>query len=495
MKNLFDAFTATVKTHPDNNMITLSDESTTFKRAFQLSVLLGSKIQQNNSPNIGLLMPNSVGFIAGFFGILSAGKSVVPLNCMLTPGELSVMAKHSEIDLIITCKFLEPLARGIQSVGEWSGDIWIIEESLLEPIDLLPPKLSQTDEMAVLLYTSGTTGTPKGVILSHKNLSTNCVSALKAFEFSDRDKLISILPFFHSFGLTTVLLVSAFSGAEIVAMGKFNPKEVFDIWNKFPGGVFFAVPAIYRALVKTAPPDYKLIKPLRFSISGGAPMLAATQESFEKQFGSQILEGYGLSETSPVVSCNLVHRNKRGTVGKLVPRVNVEIRDEKGKSLPPGEEGEIFVQGDSVMEGYYKNPDLTKEVLKKGHWFATGDLGKLDEDGYLSVVGRLKDLIIVAGENIHPREIEEVLLCHPEVSETAVVGVSDKTKGEIPIAFYCTISNNPIPRGEFLELCREKLAPFKIPSEFHYLSEIPKTPTGKISKNVLSKMAESQDST
>lgn len=490
MINLLVAFSQTFKSAPERTMMIVEGEKFSFRNVFESSYLLGSWLLKSpyKAPRVGILLPNSLEFAIAFFGIHHAGRTVVPFNGFLTPPELSVMVHHSEIDLLLTNKLLEPLARGVQKIGGWKGEVKLVEDCLSEQISILPPKYSSPNEMAVLLYTSGTTGDPKGVMLTHKNLSSNCKGAIKAFQFSENDTLMSVLPFFHSFGMTCVLLVSALCGAQIAVLQKYKPKDLFEYWKTFPGGVFLAVPAIMKALVKAAPSDLQFDPPPRFCVSGGAPLPSTTQTEFEERFGTQILEGYGLSEASPIVACNRPDGNRKGTVGKIIPGVQVEIRCPDFSLFPLGDEGEICVKGDNVMKGYLKSPELTQEVITPDGWLKTGDLGTLEDDGYLKVVGRVKDLIIVAGENIHPREIEEVLLVHPQIFETSVIGVPDEKKGETPVAFYSTLTEKPIPKSELQKFCRETLSAFKVPSDYLHLKEIPKNATGKISKNLLAKL-------
>jgi len=352
---------------------------------------------------------------------------------------------------------------------------------------------SHPDDLAVILYTSGTTGHPKGAMLSHYNLVSNALDSAEAIRATARDTFICILPLFHSFAATVCMNLPLSIGAKTVLMKSVRPfKRVIRAIRKNRVSIFVGVPSIYNILrgVKIPKvfrsPLIKLFNPVKICISGAAALPVETFHGFEKKFRIPLLEGYGLTEASPVVTLTpLRGSRKAGSIGVNLSR-NIELRiaDEQGNILPTGEIGELLVRGPNVMQGYYRQPEASDEALRGG-WLYTGDMAKFDRQGYVYIVGRKKEMINVRGLNVYPREIEEVLYQNPKVKEAAVIGIADTHKGEVPKGFVVLKENEAATEHEILQYLKERLAAYKIPKYIEFRANLPKNTTGKILKRML----------
>jgi long-chain acyl-CoA synthetase len=338
------------------------------------------------------------------------------------------------------------------------------------------------DDVAVLLYTSGTTGAPKGVPLTHRNLLSNAHSLSRRLRGSSEDSLLAVLPLFHAFGLTGELIGPLLVGAEVI-YSRFTPDRVAAQMAAWGVSVFIAVPSMYRLLIRRKVPAGPL-RQLRLAISGGDALPASVRDAYREKFGRELLEGYGLTETSPVISVNTPEENRPGTVGRVLPGVEIRIQRPDGVALAAGEQGEIQVRGPNVMRGYYHRPEETQAAFTPDGWFRTGDLGWLDADRYLTISGRIKELIVRDGEKIMPREVEEVLERHPKVFDAAVIGEPDGPRGEAVVAYVTPAEQVPTAE-ELRDFCRACLADFKIPRRFVIARDLPRGPTGKILKRAL----------
>jgi long-chain acyl-CoA synthetase len=432
--------------------------------------------------NIGLMLPGVPLYAEAFFGILLGGNTVVPINFLLQPVEAARIVRHSGMRLILTGAPLIEEANRLAAACDPRPRV-VDAVSLLAGAEAFVAPETQSDDTAVLLYTSGTTGEPKGVMLTHSNLLANQDAYSQAFGFSERDGLISVLPFFHSFGITVNLLASAFCGSSLYLVPRFQLRPVLDLLREVPSGVFTAVPSMFSLLAKS--PGEERLDRLRVAVSGGAPLPASIHQAFLRRFGVNITEGYGLTEASPVVCSNRPRNNRPGTIGLPLPGVEVQVWDDQDQPLPPGEPGELVTRGPHVMAGYYRNPEATAAAIHPEGWLRTGDMAIIDEAGYVRIVGRKKELIISSGMNIYPFEIEEVLTSHPKVAEAAVIGVADALRGEVPKAFVVLHEGQRIDPGELRQLCRERLAEYKIPRQIELIDALPRTPTGKIQKKSL----------
>ncbi|MEW6410822.1 MAG: long-chain fatty acid--CoA ligase [Nitrospirota bacterium] len=434
---------------------------------------------------VALLLRNSSDYIISYFGILRIGAIAVPLNTMLTGEEVSYIIRDCGAKLVITSSDLSGIVSGIKDIRVM--DIAEILRRRAGMPSSIPSPLA--DDTAVIIYTSGTTGFPKGAMLTHSNLISNVIACREAIEVTDKDRMLLFLPMFHSFTFTVCVLVPLSVGARIIILPSVRPfSQLIKALLLERITIFVAVPAIYNILLKRRIP-WILLKffNLRLCVSGAAPLSEDILRRFEERFQIPLIEGYGLSEASPVVSVNpLKGVRKAGSVGLPLPGVSVRIVSDDGTELPAGEVGEIVVSGPNVMRGYGGNPQETEKTLRNG-WLFTGDLGRIDNDGYLYIVDRKKDMIIVNGMNVYPREIEEVLLRHQKVSEVAVIGIPDKDTGEIPKAFVVLKDGQISTPKEIRDYCREHLAIFKVPKQVEFRDSLPKNPTGKILKRELKK--------
>ena len=401
---------------------------------------LAEDIAHATSANhIGLLLPTCGAFPIAMLGCWLARRTPVPLNYLLSPEELAYVIEDSDIDTLYTVQAMidflggeDKLPRGVKirrmDKLKFSG--------LPEP--RWPPYYSR-DDLAVLIYTSATTGRPKGVMLTHGNLQSNVRAAIEHSKLTSADVFLSVLPQFHCLGLTIMTLVPLSIGSKVVYSARFQPRKVIELMREHKPDAFVGVPSMFGALMTVKDAAREDFNTIRLFVSGGEPLPNSLAEAFEDRFGMHILEGYGLTETSPVTNWCTPTQNKPYSVGTSVPGVTVMVVDENFQPLPANEDGEIVIAGPNVMKGYYKLPEMTNEVMahiiprgssKPLRAFKTGDIGHIDDDGFLFITGRKKEMIIVAGENVFPREIEEVLNRHPAVHASAVIGKQDGVRGE-----------------------------------------------------------------
>ena len=362
--------------------------------------------------------------------------------------------------------------------------------------DELPRKEAEHDmvdenDIAAFLYTSGTTGFPKGVMLSHRNLISNAEACMEAIDVTQRDKVLLFLPLFHAFSFTVCVLLPVCAGASIVLLASVKPfSKVIKSIIRDRITLFVAVPAVYNILAKKNLPLFakalmKILVKIKLCFSGAAALPEATLLEFEKRFKIPLLEGYGLTEASPVVSVNpLKGIRKPASVGLPIPGIEVSVVAEDGAELPQGEIGELIVKGPNVMKGYFNKPEETNAVLKDG-WLFTGDIVRIDADGYIFIVDRKKDLIVVDGMNIYPREIEDVVWRHPAVEECSMVGIPDGKGSEVTYLFIKKKENVFVDDKEINGYLKGRIARFKIPRKIRFIEEFPKTATGKIKKTEL----------
>ena len=343
-------------------------------------------------------------------------------------------------------------------------------------------------DTAVILYTSGTTGTPKGAELTHFNMLENCrAGATDLVHISEQDVIFGALPLFHSFGQTCCLNAGVRAGACLTMIPRFEPGKALEIIQRDKVTLFDGVPTMYHALLNYPDRAQYDVSSLRMCVSGGSAMPVEVMRGFEKAFGCVILEGYGLSETSPVASFNHPERERKpGSIGTPIRGVEMKVVDDlEGNELPPGDVGEIAIRGHNVMKGYWNRPDATAEVLNDG-WLLTGDLARTDEDGYFFIVDRKKEMIIRGGFNVYPREIEEVLYEHPAVLEAAVIGVPDEAMGEEIAAVVVLRPGHDASADDIRGFVKDRLAAYKYPRHVWFADELPKGPTGKILKREIS---------
>lgn len=474
-----DAYASSVALIEDRNRWTfteLSDEAT------RIAAMLKERVKGDV---VGILLLNSQRYITTMLAIWKAGKTAVPLNYLLPPGDLGFIIKDSGMSALVSSQFFSQALGAIKPLFGDKGVILMADEPDFVPSSA-PAVQAEYRDPALYLYTSGTTGRPKGVILAHDNLLANVESCQRAGDFDHRDGFLCLLPFFHTYAITGTFLLPLLNGSRMVLIDRFQPLKVLGLIQEHRISVFLAIPSMYRVLA-AAEGNFDLSS-VRFPISGGEPLPLSTAEAFAKRFNAPIYEGYGQTEAAPVVTLNRPGAVKLGTIGPPLPGVEVAIWDDQNRVLPPGEVGEIMVRGRNVMRGYHHLPEETAKTITNG-WLHTGDLGMLDNEGFVTITGRKKELIISAGENIYPREIEETLIQHPKVKEAAVIGVKDEVRGEVAKAFVIVCEGMSVDEKELRSFCRENLANYKVPKYFELVSDLPRSPTGKVLKRMLSASA------
>jgi len=433
---------------------------------------------------VGILLKNSPRFIYALYALLKSGATVVPVNTFLKAPEV----QHIVDDCALNCLISEDDFNEVTSKLE---RVRIIHTRQLAHKNHTEPVWTPTTEtdLAVIIYTSGTTGKSKGALLTHHNIATNVRSCITALEETTDDRLTLLLPMFHSFMLTVCIFMPLAMGAGIVLIKSVQPfKLVVREIIRNRATILVGIPQLFQAMAQAKVPFWvHWVLKLRLAISGAAPLPGETLAVFERKFRFPLLEGYGLSEASPVVSFNPLHGvRKAGSVGLPLPGIAVKIVNDHGHEVPTGEVGEIIVQGPNVMRGYHNQPTANAETLRHG-WLHTGDMGKKDSDGYIFIVDRRKEMLLVRGMNVYPREIEEVLYTFPNVNEAAVIARADDKRGEAPIAFVSPKPGTALDSAAILRYCRQRLADYKLPREVRIMQSLPRTATGKIAKLELKK--------
>jgi len=433
---------------------------------------------------VGILLKNCPEFIYALYAILKLGAVAVPINNFLKPPEIQHIVSDCGLKSLVTSTdFEETLSKVTKLPAMKIGALDSVTANAPQYPAVAPA------DLAVIIYTSGTTGRSKGAMLTHANFAANVSSCVQALEETASDRMTLLLPMFHSFMLTVCIFTPLSMGAGIVLIKSLQPfKLALKEMIRHRATIFVGIPQIFQALAQAEIPFYvHWLLNLRLAISGAAPLPRETLDSFARKFRFPLLEGYGLSEAAPVVSFNPIHGvRKAGSVGVPLPEIVVRILDDSGREVPTGEVGEIVVRGPNVMRGYYGQPAETAAALRDG-WLYTGDVGKKDADGYIYIVDRRKEMLLVRGMNVYPREIEEVLYQYPGVREAAVVAKIDEKRGEIPIAFVAAVEGTNLLPADLLTFCRERLADYKVPREFRIIPNLPRTATGKLAKLELKK--------
>jgi len=466
------------------------------------------KLGIKQGDHIALLLGNSPHFIISLYGALRLGVTVIPINPIYTADEIGYILNNGDVKAVVALDLALPLVEKVHAFLPKIEQYVFCEtkpeslvQSEIENLSVYPkmksfsevvalgeltfqgPELND-DDVAIILYTSGTTGKPKGAMLTHRNLYSNAKDVADYLKMNNDDRVVTVLPMFHVFCLTVALNAPLLSGATLLIAPKFSPKEIFALIKGYEATVFAGVPTMYNFLYQFPDGHPDDLKSLRLCISGGASLPVALLKNFEQKFNVLVSEGYGLSEASPVSCFNPLDRpRKPGSIGTSILRVENKVVDELGEDVPVGSVGELIVRGPNVMKGYYKMPEETAATIRNG-WLHTGDMARMDEEGYFYIVDRKKDLIIIGGYNVYPREVEEVIYNHPDVVEVAVVGVPEPNQGEAINAYV--VSKNPkLSKEQIIEYCKEHLAKYKVPTTIEFLEELPKNTTGKILRRAL----------
>lgn len=433
---------------------------------------------------------NSPEFIYSYLGTVKNGGIIVPINFKLTMEEIAYLIKDSRAKFMVIQEVILQKSKITKTDMESTLGIKLIvlDEEFRSTISQISTDdiedFSDENSISTFLYTSGTTGKQKAAMLTHKNLTLNAEQLYMAINGKPEDKYMCVLPMFHVFAFTACVLTPLWSGATITIIEAFQPKEVVESLLEDNITIFMGVPSMYVVLLEMSKKNITFPK-LRMAISGGAALPVELFRQLKEIMNLPILEGYGLTEASPLVSINPpLGVQKEGSIGLPVPYVECKIVDENDIELPAGKIGELAVKGENVMLGYYNRDEATKKALLN-NWLHTGDLAKMDEDGYIFIVDRKKDMIIVGGLNVYPREVEEVIYKYPKVKETAVVGIMDKLRGEYVKAFVVLKEGEECTSKELLAYLKERLATYKLPRVIEFIESLPKNSTGKILKREL----------
>ena len=459
--------------------------------------------------HVAFLLGNTPHYLIALYATMRLGATAIPVNPIYTQDEISYILRNGDVKAVIALDALLPLVEvGVQAfpevmtfvVCETTADVAekvaaLSQEAIakthlfsqviasaagsIEPVDVAQ------DDTAIILYTSGTTGTPKGAMLTHGNVYSNARDVSTYLGYRADDRIIATLPVFHVFALTVVVNAPLISGATVLLAPRFSPNEIFALAKEQQATVFAGVPTMYNFLYllpEGKPEDFSTI---RLAISGGASLPVALLHNFEQKFNVRVSEGYGLSEASPVTCFNPLDRDRKaGSIGTSINNVENRVVDVNGRQVPVGEVGELVVRGPNVMKGYYKMPEETAMAIRDG-WLYTGDLAKVDDEGYFYIVDRKKDMIIVGGYNVYPREVEEVLFAHDNVVEAAVVGYPDPNFGEAVHAYIVLKEVAATTTDDILAYCAQHMVKYKVPTVVEILDELPKNTTGKILRRSL----------
>src|SRR6201996_2117993 len=487
--NLARNLTDTTRSHGGRVAVRVDDAAMTYRALDEASARVAGLLHERGlkpGDRVGIMMPNVAEVPVAYYGVLRAGGVVAPMNPLLKAREVAYYLGDSGAGLMFAWHAFADQARGGAEQAE--ADVIVVDaDTFPDLLASVEPDFEVADagdeDTAVILYTSGTTGHPKGAELTHGNLRSNTeVSCADIVRAGPDDVIFGGLPLFHVFGQTVALNVAVASGAWLTLLPRFDAGHALRIVADHKVTVFEGVPTMYVALLH-APDraDYDT-SALRMCISGGAALPVEVLRGFEEAFGVPVLEGYGLSETSPVASFNHPGREQKpGSIGTPIRDVQMRAVDGSGEQVPQGEVGEIVISGPNVMKGYWQRPEATAEALRDG-WFHTGDLGRVDEDGYFYIVDRKKDMIIRGGYNVYPREIEEVLYEHPGVAEAAVLGVPHPALGEEVAAAVALKPGADVTAEELRDYVKGQVAAYKYPRHLWIVDSLPKGATGKIQK-------------
>jgi long-chain acyl-CoA synthetase len=454
---------------------------------------------------VALWMANCADYFVAYYGNAKLGAVTVPINTLFKPDEAHHLLHDSGAGAIVADHAYRPvlaalgprlprLKVAVVRGGRTRARSPSFQALLAAGADALASRGSaglrfkqqvSPRHPAAILYTSGTTGRPKGAVLSHRSITFDARACTRVLHLAPADRALCVLPMFHAFAQTVLMVLPLLVGASVVVVERFHPAAVLKAMAE-AGVTFFAgVPSMYALFLDVPPPARPPLERLRFCVSGAAPLPPALFERFEREFGVPLLEGDGPTECGPVTCVNPPEGpRKPGTVGLPLPGVRIAIFDESNRPLPQGQVGEIVVRGPNVMMGYLDLPGETRQAMAGG-WFHTGDLGTIDEDGYITIVDRKKEIVIVGGLNVYPREVEEVLTRHPAVAEAAVVGRPDPLRGEVPVAFVTLRPGRSLRHRDLLAFCRQHLADFKVPRSVQVRGDLPRSATGKILRRAL----------
>jgi long-chain acyl-CoA synthetase len=487
MPNLADLLIDSATAHPERVAVKRDERELTYAALDAATARVAGLLRAKGvgpGDRVGIMLPNVEYFPIAYYGALRAGAVVVPMNVLLKGREVAFYLGDSDAKVLIAWHAFADAAHA--GADETGADCVLVEpgtfEGMLDRCAPLPAVARRDgDDTAVILYTSGTTGTPKGAELTHDNLRRNVEVSIDLFGLDERAVTLGALPLFHAFGQTCGLNATIAVGGVLTLIPRFDGTKALEIIERDRVTVFEGVPTMYAAMLHSPKAGATDTTTLEVCVSGGAAMPVEIMRTFEERFGTQVLEGYGLSETSPVASFNRRDRERRpGSIGLPLEGVQMRLVGEDGGAVADGEVGEIAIRGHNVMKGYWRRPDATAEVLDADGWFRTGDIGRVDADGYFFIVDRKKELVIRGGYNVYPREVEEVLYEHPDVREAAVIGIPHDDLGEEVGAAVALKDGAATDVGELRQFVKDRVAAYKYPRHVWLVDELPKGPTGKI---------------
>jgi long-chain acyl-CoA synthetase len=507
-KHLGQILQETTAKYPSNNALSFFGNKISYQQLLGISHAFTSALQNNQvqkGDRVAIMLPNCPQYVMAYYGILSAGAIVTQLNPMLVEREIEYILNDSGAETIVVFDALYPRVKSVQANTSLkniivvslqpSGQDFTPDNSFegflakgngkVNPVTIEPEH-----DIAVLQYTGGTTGRSKGAMLTHRNIVANVIQSYEFFKEEmeiGKEKCLTVIPLFHVFGMTSCMNLSIFTAAESIMLPRFELEEVLNTIKSEQPTIFPGVPTMYVAINSHPRAEEYGINSIRSCNSGSAPMPVELLREFEAKTGSQILEGYGLSEASPTTHCNPPFAERKpGSVGIGFPNTEYKIVDlaTGTQELPAGELGEVIIKGPQVMKGYWNMPEETANTLRDG-WLYTGDIAKMDEDGFLYIVDRKKDMIIASGFNVYPRDIEEVLYEHPSVQEAVVIGVPDPYRGEDVKAFVVLKAGKTATEEEIISYCKQNLSAYKVPRQVEFREQLPKTGVGKILRRAL----------
>ncbi len=483
---------------PNNTAYIFQNESTSYDQLYTQIKKFAATLHTlgvKYTDKVALYIPNHEAYLISFFAVNMIGAIVIPCNAAYREKEMKFLLKESEAETIVVLDELYPIVKDILEETSLKNIVVIGKEAtpntfnfyeLVSTTQEEPPKVDiKAEDIAVLAYTGGTTGTPKGALLTNFNLVSNALAFVKWYSFEEgKERTIAVLPLSHIFGLTCAMIAPLSIAGTIVLMPKFHPDKVLDAISTYRLTYMAGVPTMYIAILHHPEFEKHNLSSLRYAISGGASLPVQVMKEFSEKTGSNILEGYGLTEASPITHISPIARKKAGTIGIPIIDCFARIIDKDGNDVPIGERGELVISGPMVMKGYWKKPEETKKVLINGN-LHTGDIATMDEEGYFAIVDRKKDMINVAGYKVYPKDVEEVLYENPKVKSAAVIGVPDAYTDELVKAYVVLKEGQSATDHEIIKFCEEKIAKFKVPKIVEFRDELPITGVGKVLRRAL----------
>lgn len=495
--NIFEALEYGREHFPNQEAISCNGQTITYSelhaQACRLSALFAEVARLERGDRIALMLPNGPHFVAAYYAAMHRGAIAVSLNVMLKQDEVKFILDDCEAKVLVTSSaLLDQVPPGDRLAAlkkilcvdrSTRADAFALDQfSALEPGASASAAMAP-DEGAAILYTSGTTGKPKGALLSHGNILSNIGAVRRHTQMASDDRLICYLPLFHCFAQNFIMNAGLDAGATLIIHERFQPDEILASLQINRVTMFFGVPPVYQKFLTMAQTD-SAFRHVRYCFTAAAPMPVQVAQQWQEKFGLIVYEGYGLTETAPFASYNHDSLYREGSIGTPIENVEMKVADNRGNALAAGATGEIAIKGPNVMLGYFRRPKETEAAIRDG-WFYTGDIGTQDEDGYFYLVDRAKDMINVSGYKIWPREVEDALMRHPAIADVAVVGIADEESGEAVAAFVVAKSDVPISAQEVTEFARARIAAYKVPRAVEILDALPRNPAGKVLKRAL----------